>query len=214
MGLDHTAIAAPLRGLGNLYTEQCEYEQAKRLYERALRIWEQTFGSDYRQLAYHLNGLGNIYSEQGIHERAELLYRRALSLRQKYLGRHHPDVAETLHDLARHKQMQQRTTEALSLYQQALEIREQSLGLHHRQTLKTRKLLLELFEQVGYAQEAIVQNGQVPELKNALLCACGCGHEIDMSKSRGEPRRFFSNACKQRFYRHASRQKRNAISEQ
>src|SRR6266496_2554231 len=46
---------------------------------------------------------------------------------------------------------------------------------------------------------------------NVLLCACGCGKEIDISKSRGEPKRFFSSACKQRFYRQNKRNgKRNA----
>lgn len=33
------------------------------------------------------------------------------------------------------------------------------------------------------------------------LCACGCGKEIDISKSRGKERMYYSKACKQRIYR-------------
>jgi len=47
-----------------------------------------------------------------------------------------------------------------------------------------------------------------------MICTCGCGYEVDTSKSRGEPRLFYSNACKQRFYRQSKRNsKRNTLEE-
>jgi tetratricopeptide (TPR) repeat protein len=176
-----------------------------------LRIWEQALGPDHPLLAYPFNGLANLYREQGLYEQAEPLYQRALSLRQQHLGPQHPDVGETLYDLARFRQMQHRIPEALSLYQQALAVRERSLGLCHSQTLETRKVLLELFEQMRGIQD-VTNHDQVSEPVSVLQCACGCGRQIDTSKSRGERRRFFSNACKQRFYRNTLRYKRNTTS--
>lgn len=34
-----------------------------------------------------------------------------------------------------------------------------------------------------------------------MKCACGCDNDIDASKSRGQAKRFYSDACRQRFYR-------------
>ncbi|HET8842670.1 MAG TPA: FxSxx-COOH system tetratricopeptide repeat protein [Ktedonobacteraceae bacterium] len=210
LGPDHPQLAYPLNNLGELYRQQGKYERAESLYRRASRIWEQALGPDHPQLAYPFNGLANLYRAQGQYEQAEPLYQRALSLRQRHLGPLHPDVGETLYDLACLRQMQYRIPEALSLFQQALVTRERSLGAHHPHTLKTRNDLLELFEQMKSLQ-VVANHDQVSEPGSVLLCACGCGRQIDISKSRGERRRFFSNACKQRFYRNALHDKRNTV---
>ena len=41
------------------------------------------------------------------------------------------------------------------------------------------------------------------------LCACGCGQEVDISKSRGELKQFLSDAHKQRHWRSSKKNKRN-----
>src|SRR6266568_1681662 len=40
-------------------------------------------------------------------------------------------------------------------------------------------------------------------------CLCGCGQAIDTSKSRGEPRLYFSDTCRKRYYRHMQKIKRH-----
>ena len=79
-------------------------------------------------------------------------------------------------------------------HQQILANREQTFGQDHPKAKKTRRALSQFF------------------VERTVWCACGCGHEIDRSKSRGKPRRFFSRACKQRFYRNALHRKRNTVS--
>jgi hypothetical protein len=106
--------------------------------------------------------------------------------------------------------MQQQPTEALSLYQQALAIRKQVYGSQHPNTEETRRALTQLSQEMNQAKEAVSKEALVLELERASLCACGCGRQIDTSQSRGQPKRFFSQACKQRFYRNFLRQKRNA----
>lgn len=205
-GSEHLQLAYPLHNLGELYRQQGKDTLAEALLKRALHIWEQALGPDHAQLAYPLNGLANLYREQRRPAQAELFYRRALLLRQRHLGSLHPDVAETLHDLASLLQTLQRITEALPLYREALVLREQGLGLHHPQTVKTRAALFELVEYIATSESADWKPlDHQPE--SMLLCACGCNHPLDTSRSRGKPRRFFSAACKQRFYRHASRQR-------
>jgi hypothetical protein len=95
--------------------------------------------------------------------------------------------------------MQQRMTEALLFYQQALILYEQALGTLHPKTCATRNAYTHLLQGRGQQEEVVMTKTQESE------CACGCGRKIDTSKSRGEPRRFFSGACKQRFYRNTLR---------
>jgi tetratricopeptide (TPR) repeat protein len=162
-----------------------------------------------------LNGLATLAGQQGQDEQALALYRRALVIRQEHLDSSHPDIAETLHDLASFLQQRHQNTEALSRYQQALAIRERALGNEHPQTQETRTALEQLIEQMRLAQQAedaMVTETTTPEPKQDVQCACGCGRMIESSKGRGKPRRFFSGACKQRFYRNTLQQKRNADS--
>ncbi|HEY7419981.1 MAG TPA: tetratricopeptide repeat protein, partial [Ktedonobacteraceae bacterium] len=138
------------------------------------------------------------------------LCERALTLAEQSQPPLHPEVAETVYCLAHHHWRQHQIPQALSLYQHALTLHEQLLGAHHPKTRKTREAFFDLLAQIEQVKESVTLYHQGPEC--ALLCACGCGRAIDTSKSRGEPRRFFSTACRQRFYRNASRRKRDAGS--
>jgi tetratricopeptide (TPR) repeat protein/DNA-binding XRE family transcriptional regulator len=207
LGPQNPLVAYPLNNLATLYVKKGKYAEAESYYLRALSIWEQALGSEHPQVADTLNGLANLYREQGKYEQAEPLYQRALMLRQQHLSPQHPDIAETLHDLAHFHHLQMQNTEALSLYQQALTIREQAYGSQHPKTEETRRDLTQLSQEMSQAKETVIKEALV--LEKPLLCACGCGRQIDTSQSRGHLKRFFSQACKQRFYRNIQRQKRN-----
>lgn len=88
--------------------------------------------------------------------------------------------------------------------------------LSNRGRYAEAKLIFERATSLGldYPKAKKTRRAVNPHLvERTVLCECGCGHEIDRSKSRGLPRRFFSRACKQRFYRNALHRKRNAASE-
>ncbi|HZR42752.1 MAG TPA: tetratricopeptide repeat protein, partial [Ktedonobacteraceae bacterium] len=208
-GPQHPQVAMTLSHLGQLSGRQSQFEQADRFLRQALRIWEQTLGPEHPYVANALHELANLSRDQGHFEQAEALYQRALALRE-LLDPEHPDLADSWHDLARLHELQQHPAEALTGYQQALTIRQHVLGQEHPKTQETRSALIHLSQQTRQTQEASSVEALTLEPECISLCACGCGRPIDTSKSRGEPRRFFSSACKQRFYRHASRQKRNA----
>ncbi|HEU5375091.1 MAG TPA: FxSxx-COOH system tetratricopeptide repeat protein [Ktedonobacteraceae bacterium] len=209
MGPDHPYLATALNNLGDIYRQQGRYEQAEPLLTQALRIWEQMPGSDHLQIAQVLDSLGVLYGEQGKYEQAELLLERALCILEQTMSPDHPYLAFSLVSLGNISLKQEKYEQARSAYQQALRIQEQCLGPSHPKILWTKSALLTLEERVQEAEQTVFKNGRMAEPENVLLCACGCGREIDLSRSRGEPRRFASNACKQRFYRNTSRQKRN-----
>jgi tetratricopeptide (TPR) repeat protein len=213
LGPDHTDTAQCLTILAALYRKQGKREQAELLYLRALRIFESAFGSHHPEVARPLNGLATLAQQHGQYEQAEALYQRALMIRQEHLGLWHPDLAETLHDLASFSHQQHYTTEALSRYQQALAIRERALGCEHPETEETRNALERLLQEMRQAEEAVARETAMPEPERDSPCVCGCGRLIDRSRSRGELRRFFSQACRQRFYRHTLERKRHADAE-
>jgi tetratricopeptide (TPR) repeat protein/DNA-binding transcriptional regulator YiaG len=210
LGPEHTKTAECLTALAALSRKQGKSEQAECLYLQALRIFESAFGSSHPAVAQPLNGLATLAWQRGQYDQAEILYQRALTIRQEHLGPCHPDVAETLHDLAACLHQQHQPTEARSRYQQALAIRERALGGEHPETEETRHALEGLVEEMRQTEEAVAREMAIPE----VLCACGCGHVIERSRSRGEPRRFFSQACRQRFYRHTLEKKRHTNANQ
>ncbi len=212
LGSDHPYLATACNNLGEIYRLQGKHEKAEPLIEHALRLWEETLGPDHRQIAMALDNLGNLYGEQGRYEKAELVLKRALHVLEQSLGPDHSDLAYPLVSLSGVYIKQCEYKQAESSYQRAVRIREQCLGPHHPKTQLARSALHKLEERMREAQQAVFRNERVAERKSVSLCECGCGCEVDMSKSRGEPRRFFSNACKQRFYRNSLHHKRNTTS--
>jgi tetratricopeptide (TPR) repeat protein len=209
LGPQHPRTATGLHNLAKLFLRQGKYEQAVSLTQRALHIFEQQVGATHPSTANCLMTLATLARQQGQYEQAEALYQRVLKIRQEHLGPWHPDVAETLHDLASFSHQQHQMTEALSHYQRALAIRERVHGGSHPKTEKTRSALEQLLLKIKQEQEAVTMEIATPAPERFSLCACGCGQLIDTARSRGKPRRFFSQACRQRIYRHTLEQKRH-----
>lgn len=66
--------------------------EAEPLYQRALRIYEKTLGSDHPDLAIVLNNLAVIYQTTGRPREAEPLFLRAMAIMTKLFGPDHPSV--------------------------------------------------------------------------------------------------------------------------
>lgn len=60
-GETHLDLIYPLNMLAILYYEQEHYEQAESLFQRVLRIIEQTLGPEHLELARALNNVGSFY---------------------------------------------------------------------------------------------------------------------------------------------------------
>ena len=64
------------------------------MFQRALAIREQKWGTEHPATAISVHGLAELYRQQGKYEQAEPIYQRALAIRQRQLGPTHPDTME------------------------------------------------------------------------------------------------------------------------
>ena len=96
----HPSTLISVNNLAGLYSNLGDYEQAKRLYERALQSREQTLGADHPKTLTSVGNLGFIYRKLQDNERAEPLYRRALEAKERTLGVAHPRTITSVNNLA------------------------------------------------------------------------------------------------------------------
>ncbi len=68
-------------GLAVLFVDQGEYAEVEALYERALKIRENTLGSDHPSVAVVLENMAELYIEIGKKEEAEKMAERAKKIR-------------------------------------------------------------------------------------------------------------------------------------
>ena len=77
-----------------------KYLEAVDVAKDALKVAEETFGSEHPNMALSLSNLAILYHEQGKYVEADLLYKRALAISEKALGKDHPEVATVLENMA------------------------------------------------------------------------------------------------------------------
>ena len=144
-GPEHVKTALALSKYARFLREQATYDEAERLYRRALIIYEQhPDDADPADVATVVNNLGVLYLEQKDYAQAEATLRRAITLRDAVSGREHPNLATCLGNLARCYQQQNDKVLAELLFQRALEIYERAWGASHPDTLAVKASLSSL----------------------------------------------------------------------
>ena len=133
-GPDHgqfKQVARLYHKMGLLHRRLCDYQQAKRYYERALSIRLNKLGPDHADVAHTYHIMGTLHRHLGDYRQAKEYYLRALSIRLNKFRPDHVAVAHTCHhmgtlhrDLGDHRQ-------AKEYYLRALSIRLNKLGPDH-----------------------------------------------------------------------------------
>ena len=95
------ATAQLLDAVGKYLRVRAQYHEAKTLFERALAIGEETYGSDHPNMAALVNNLGFVLRELGDLEGAQGHYERALVIAEASYEPDHPGVATHVNNLAR-----------------------------------------------------------------------------------------------------------------
>jgi tetratricopeptide (TPR) repeat protein len=134
--------------------QQGRYSEAANVAKEALKVTEETFGSDHPNVAISLNKLAELYIAKGNYAEIEPLYKRMLNICENAFGPDHPDVAVSLNKLAELYYNQGRYTEAEPLYKNALDICEKSLGPDHSDVATTLKNMAVLYKKIGKDDEA------------------------------------------------------------
>ncbi len=143
-----------LQVTGNVLEQAGEYEAGVPVAEKAVKISEDTYGSNHEQYATSLNNLALLYKSQGYYDKAEPLYERALKISESVLGEQHPSVATSLNNLALLYQSQGYYDKAEPLYERALKIRESVLGEQHPSVATSLNNLALLYQSQGYYDKA------------------------------------------------------------
>jgi tetratricopeptide (TPR) repeat protein len=127
-GTNHTSYAYVLNTLATVYVTLEKYDEAERLYRRAMAIRENILGEDHPDVAHILTNLSLVYSLQRKFGEAEGVLRRALKIQERALGENDVTIAATLGLLASACLGQGRSQEADALHQRAMSIIGSALG--------------------------------------------------------------------------------------
>ena len=103
----------------SFYRDQGRYNEAEKLYERALAGREEKLEPKHLDTLRTVMNLAIVYCNQGRYNEAEKLYERALAGREEQLGPKHPNTLRTVKGLAIVYRNQGRYNEAEKLYERA-----------------------------------------------------------------------------------------------
>jgi serine/threonine-protein kinase len=110
--------------LGRVYENLARYDDAERLYERALAQRRAALGPVHIEVAENLDRLGTLYRRVGRYGAADSVYRAALDMKISLLGPEDPAVAQTLYFLGFLMPYLGRLEEGERYYRRALAIQQ------------------------------------------------------------------------------------------
>jgi tetratricopeptide (TPR) repeat protein len=151
--VDGDGRAWALHSLGYLYAQHGKYDDAEKIFQRALH-GERALGPDHTSTLDTFNSLGLLYADIGRLQEAEIMYQRALEGYEKELGPDHPSTLSAVNNLGLLYADIGRLHEAETMYQRALEGYEKELGPDHPSTLSAVNNLGLLYADIGRLQEA------------------------------------------------------------
>jgi tetratricopeptide (TPR) repeat protein len=148
-------VANQLLAVAYAHHQQRDWEQAGRLYRRALAIQRVVPEVLSTQVASTLHMLAVTLREKGDLAAAEEMHREALAILRKQLGDNHATTAREIHDLAfLLGPIPGRQTDAERLYREALQVRRQLLGDGDTDTVDTAFRLAQVLGAQGKFDEA------------------------------------------------------------
>ncbi len=129
-GESDSSLILPLDALATVRKEQGDYEEAERLYDRALGL-SRAFGRDNALEAKILGHLGSLHARQQRYAAAEQLFERALAIERRVWASDPAKTAESLNNLAAVYAHTGRYLEAEPLLRRSLALTERELGPEH-----------------------------------------------------------------------------------
>jgi tetratricopeptide (TPR) repeat protein len=138
---EHSLIVEPenatfVNNLAVVYYEQGDLISARMMIERALKIDEETFGSDHPTVARDVNNWGEVMRMQGNFKDAQRMYKRAIKIWETNLGVEHPQVAIGIGNLGLVMHACGDLAGARSMFERALKIDESFFGPNHPNVAK------------------------------------------------------------------------------
>jgi tetratricopeptide (TPR) repeat protein/predicted Ser/Thr protein kinase len=132
LGQDPDVEAELASNSGDVALAEGRYKDAKKEFEKALRIREATLSEGHPEVSMSLNNLGAAQAYLHEFDEAAKSYERALALDLKYEGPEHPQTASSMNNVAVIYRKQNRLSDALTYFERSLKIRVATLGPDHQ----------------------------------------------------------------------------------
>jgi tetratricopeptide (TPR) repeat protein len=123
---DPIRMARRIQGLG--IARHLQGEDGIPALEKAIELFEQSYGPDHVETAGALSEAGILYRAQERHEDAQRCLRRALMIHEREYGADSPQATRDLHNLAGSHEACGDIESAAALYERALELKDRVVG--------------------------------------------------------------------------------------
>jgi tetratricopeptide (TPR) repeat protein len=117
--------------LGVIKSDQGEYAEAIRFYEKSLKIEQKIFSPTDPDLAPSYDNIGSVYGEMREYSKVLRYYEKALEIYKKSLPANHPLLATSYNNMSWAYRKMGDFSKALSYYECALDIVQRSLPPNH-----------------------------------------------------------------------------------
>ncbi len=121
-------MARRVHRLGMVHQQAGRIDAAIPMLEKAVAMYERTFGPDHLETGNQLAALGAVYRAQGNHEEAQKRLRRALKIHETTCGVQSAEAIEDLHHLAGSLEESGDLAGAAALYERALVFKHRAIG--------------------------------------------------------------------------------------
>jgi tetratricopeptide (TPR) repeat protein len=128
---DESEKASIYHQLASVKVDRAEYQEAIKLYEKALEIDRTTLPPHHFSLAASYNNIGMVYRKMGDYSKALSYYLKDLEISEKTLPPNHPDLGGSYNNIGALYYNMDDYSKALSNYEKAVEIRQISLPPNH-----------------------------------------------------------------------------------
>jgi tetratricopeptide (TPR) repeat protein len=121
-------MARRVHRLGMIHQQSGRIDEAIPMLEKAVAMYEQTYGPEHLETGNQLTALGAAYRAQGNHEEAQKHLRRALKIHENTRGVQSPEAIQDLHHLAGSLEESGDLGGAAAQYERALLFKHRVIG--------------------------------------------------------------------------------------
>jgi tetratricopeptide (TPR) repeat protein len=152
---ENEEFAEFLSGVGLVYYDVGDNNEAIKCFEKALKIDKKIYGEEHPDVARRLNNLGGAWYALGDAKKAIEYYEKALKIDKKIYGEEHPDVATMLNNLGGAWYALGDAKKAIEYYEKALKIDKKIYGEEHPSVARDLNNLGLAWDALGDAKKAI-----------------------------------------------------------
>ncbi len=119
---ERVQIASTINNAATLFDDMHRYQEAEKLYQQALSIYQASFGQKHLYVAAAYNNLGMLYKKTGDLVRAEQMMQSANAILAEIFHRDHPRRVSVLRNLGDLYRSKEDWPKAVAFYREALTI--------------------------------------------------------------------------------------------